>query len=142
MSLSWDLRNVGVNSDLSIIAFIQSNNSDANKGGQKEIYQAIVRSVTTDDAVTTGFGNGIDEVYNMYPNPADQEVFVVFNERVKEQLNWFIFDQTGRIFERGTLNAGSTGMTLNVKDYPSGLYFISMNGENTNLKSRKIMITH
>lgn len=143
LSIEWNLANIRDDSELSAIVFIQNNKT-------KEIYQSVkienAHSFVSDKnaATVTDAGDLLTEAsdYNMYPNPADHEVFILFDQRVHEDMNWVVFDQTGRVFDQGTVSMGHEGFSLPTHRFPSGVYYMSIKGEKTKFEFRKLAITH
>ena len=137
VSEQWEIQKGVDAADLSIVVFIQDVAS-------KKIYQAQSKSVTGKTSPTI---TGIDDAfvgkdYSLYPNPANKEVFIVFDRITTEVMNWSVYDQTGKVYRNGKLKPGASGFSLETDVFPSGMYFISINGENLKLRNKKMMITH
>ena len=137
VSEKWEIQKGVDADDLSIVVFIQDVAS-------KKIYQAQSKSVTGKTSPTI---TGIDDAfggkdYSLYPNPANKEVFVVFDRITTEVMDWSVYDQTGKVYRNGKLKPGASGFSLETDVFPSGMYFISINGENLKLRNKKMMITH
>ncbi|WP_420579757.1 T9SS type A sorting domain-containing protein [Reichenbachiella sp.] len=142
MNVSWDLANISDNSNLSAIVFIQNSTT-------KEIYQSVKVQKTTSIVSTKSSGTITDVAdlidvrdFNMYPNPTDHEVFIIFDQVIQEDMQWRIFDQTGRVFGQGEIHAGKEGFSLQTDRFPSGLYYMSIKGEKKEFEFKKLMITH
>ncbi|MEQ6118140.1 PKD domain-containing protein [Reichenbachiella sp. MALMAid0571] len=137
VSKKWDIQKGVDAQDLSIVVFIQDVAS-------KKVYQTQSISVAGKTSPTI---TGIDDAfggkdYSLYPNPANKEVFVVFDRITTEVMDWLVYDQTGKVYRNGKLKPGASGFSLETDDFPSGMYFISINGENLKLRNKKLMITH
>ncbi|MFY0654744.1 MAG: T9SS type A sorting domain-containing protein [Cyclobacteriaceae bacterium] len=134
---SWDITNNVDASDLAIVVFVQDVES-------KTIYQTVMKDVVGKTSPTiTGIDNTLNgEDYSLYPNPANQEVFVVFEKTTIEVMHWSIYDQTGKVYKFGKLKPGAEGFSLETRHFPAGMYFISLNGENLKFRNKKLMITH
>ncbi|WP_422362249.1 Ig-like domain-containing protein [Reichenbachiella sp.] len=142
MSVAWNLANIADDSNLTAIVFIQNSTT-------REIYQSVKVQKNT-SVVATKAGGTITDVadltevkdFNMYPNPTDHEVFIIFDQVIQEDMQWRIFDQTGRVFGQGEIHAGKEGFSLQTDRFPSGLYYMSIQGEKKEFDFKKLMITH
>ena len=64
---------------------------------------------------------------NAYPNPATDIVTLPYDASGSTSMN--IYDMQGKLVERKFLDKSKQELQLNVKDYPSGMYFFEVNGE-------------
>ena len=64
---------------------------------------------------------------NAYPNPASDLVTLPYE--VDGATSMKIYDMQGKLVERKFLDKNKQELQLNVKDYPSGMYFFEVNGE-------------
>ncbi len=64
---------------------------------------------------------------NAYPNPATDLVTLPYE--VDDATSMKIYDMQGKLVERKFLDKSKQELQLNVKDYPSGMYFFEVNGE-------------
>lgn len=143
LSIQWNLANISDDANLSAIVFIQNSQT-------KEVYQSVkvpnanafVAGKNT--ATITDVGDGWIEAkdFNMYPNPTDHEVFILFDQLIQEDMEWSIFDQAGRVFDQGTIGAGREGFSLQTDRFPSGMYYMSIRGEKSKFDFKKLMVTH
>jgi len=75
---------------------------------------------------------GLDELpgisaLKMYPNPADEKVFISFDSEGSHLLNVRLFNALGqevKRFNKLRINAGENTHELNVRDLPSGVYSV------------------
>ncbi len=130
--ITWDVTNIYGDS-LVMIAYVQNQET-------QEIFQAAA----------VGFGGldntvlGVDEelkTFSLYPNPADKEVTIEFADPITEDIDWAIFDQTGREVVKGELTRGTKTMTVQTADMPSGLYFIHLTGDQQQ-QVRRVIVVH
>ncbi len=133
---SWEITKGVDADDLTIVVFVQDLDT-------KAIYQANSLPVTGKTSPTiTGLEDALGRDYQLYPNPADNELFVVFDQPILEVMNWAVYDQTGKIYKYGKIKPGAEGFSLETKDFPSGMYFLSVNGDHLKFSNKKLMITH
>ena len=64
---------------------------------------------------------------NAYPNPASDLVTLPYEANGATSMK--IYDMQGKLVERKFLDKSKQELQLNVKDYPSGMYFFEVNGE-------------
>ena len=64
---------------------------------------------------------------NAYPNPASDLVTLPYE--VEDATSMKIYDMQGKLVDRKFLDKSKQELQLNVKDYPSGMYFFEVNGE-------------
>ena len=64
---------------------------------------------------------------NAYPNPATDLVTLPYDANGATSMK--IYDMQGKLVERKFLDKSKQELQLNVKDYPSGMYFFEVNGE-------------
>jgi hypothetical protein len=121
--------------DLSMVVFVQNKVT-------KEIVQSSIIAVDGKSVITSFNGQIISDNLKLYPNPTSTEVNVILDEQATETMDWILFDQTGKIFTRGKLPIGHEAFSIDVNDFPSGLYFISVGGEEKRFKHKKLMIIH
>ena len=67
---------------------------------------------------------------NLYPNPANDKVNIVFNN-INDVKEITITDVTGRIVYTKTIAANTNEITVNTNSYPSGIYFCEIKGTTT-----------
>ena len=108
--------------DLEFVVFVQ----DATT---KEVYQTF----TTDTSfinITVGEEDLIDDnnnpfSYNLYPNPTDGNIFLMFNQDVFEETNIAIYNELGSLVEERNISNG-IGTSFSTDNYPNGIYFMSV----------------
>ena len=64
---------------------------------------------------------------NAYPNPANELVTLPYEANGATSMK--IYDMQGKLVERKFLDKNKQELQLNLKDYPSGMYFFEVNGE-------------
>ena len=66
---------------------------------------------------------------NAYPNPATDLVTLPYE--VDGATSMKIYDMQGKLVERKFLDKSKQELQLNVKNYPTGMYFFEVNGESS-----------
>lgn len=64
---------------------------------------------------------------NAYPNPATDLVTLPYD--ANDATSMKIYDMQGKLVERKFLDKSKQELQLNVKNYPTGMYFFEVNGE-------------
>ncbi|MEQ9467852.1 MAG: T9SS type A sorting domain-containing protein [Ekhidna sp.] len=132
--VEWAITGLYDPSNLRVIAFAQDLVS-------KDVYQAAFVDVPT------GLSNnvlGLDELsdFNLYPNPADKQVTVEFEDGISEYAEWVVYDQAGREVLKGQISKGTRTMTVQTSEIPSGMYFIHLYAEDRKRQAKRIMVIH
>ena len=147
INIQWDMVNIKDASQLSVVAFVQDNRT-------KEIYQALKfrasdnlalvsdKNSTDDGSLITGVEELRNTDFSMYPNPSNDLVTVKFDAQVSEGVEWVLFDQTGRVFDQGVETPGFDRFRIETRDFPAGMYYISIKGDTHDFKYRKLVIAH
>jgi hypothetical protein len=81
-----------------------------------------------------------EAVFNIYPNPASEEVNIAWSAPSDNPGVLQIFDVFGRQMQQLVLSPGTTVHTLNVRDFPEGLYIFRIRFQGWDA-IRKIIIT-
>jgi hypothetical protein len=77
--------------------------------------------------------------FNVYPNPAVDQVNVSFELKLKERVSLEIMDMTGRIVKSDDLGMCNTGVyneMINVKELNSGMYLMNIRTGSGNLSKK------
>ena len=96
--------------------------------GECIFYRTHIYSCPGDGETTTSVENVPAKVKrNAYPNPATDLVTLPYDANGATSMK--IYDMQGKLVERKFLDKSKQELQLNVKDYPSGMYFFEVNGE-------------
>jgi len=92
---------------------------------------------------TTGISlyEGNEEIllFDLFPNPAQQEVNILLHDELLNNIELTIFDLTGRITFSRLFSENQNKTTLDVSAYSKGIYFIKLrSGNKTN--TQKLVI--
>lgn len=87
-------------------------------------------------SLTTNIAFADNETLKMYPNPATNHLSIDLNEMNDNSAVISIFDIGGRLVQSMPVNRSM--VNLQVADYESGVYFISVKGENTLINTKFI----
>lgn len=81
----------------------------------------------------------IENLFNIFPNPADEQVTIRMNEEMRVPLSLSVYDVTGRtIYEKSNIKRLTN---IKTSAFDNGLYLIVLSGDGIRL-NRKIMISH
>ncbi len=92
------------------------------------------------------FRTGTNEIiennnFLMYPNPANENVSIVFNANQKSEGNVNLFDIKGALVKsiNTQLVAGMNSVNLSLTDLPKGMYFVQINSNESTLTKKLII---
>lgn len=87
----------------------------------------VLKNLIFDPSINVGINNTNDQPHlEVYPNPANHLITVSSSSNLKNS-NYSISDLSGRVLLVGTLISNNT--TINIADFPSGLYFLKIGNE-------------
>ena len=93
-------------------------------------HQNIWFHLISTGTIPSGTNNTISSsTINLYPNPANDKVNIVFNN-INDVQNIAITDVTGRTIYSGEV--ASNSIEVNTENYPAGIYFCKIIGSTTN----------
>ncbi len=79
--------------------------------------------------ILSGSGIQTENVIRLYPNPASDHILVDANGIAEGADTWQITDLSGRTILAGVISAqGKSGLEINVRELPSGIYNFQING--------------
>jgi len=142
-SQTWKIRNVMDPSQLAVIVFVQSDgNSDT--FSKKEIFQARIVDISGKEIVT-GVEEFIDAFTSdiiLFPNPANDELQIIFPQETSEVVNWKTIGLNGVTMTNGNLGKGVNSFTIDTSQYPSGVYTLYLENNSSAIIYRKFIVTH
>jgi PKD repeat protein len=124
-------------SQLGVVAFIQDLNT-------KEIYQAAyVLGTGSFGGVVSPIEDAAED-FNVfvYPNPSSEQAFVMFSRKSDKDYEWEVYDQLGKVIEKGKTRKGTEGFILNTNSYPAGIYMIRITGDDKSVLYKKLLVVH
>jgi hypothetical protein len=70
------------------------------------------------------------EKLHLYPNPASDILNMKFDEALPFETAVIIFDTKGNQVKRDIIETSTTEKQLNLKNFPSGIYYLRLSGSN------------
>ncbi len=70
----------------------------------------------------------MDSKVKIMPNPAKDEIYIVWQESPAEDQQLCVFDWNGKIVRSLRLPAGTAQLRLNIADLPNGIYYLHIEG--------------
>ncbi|MDA8606302.1 CotH kinase family protein [Flavobacteriales bacterium] len=67
-------------------------------------------------------------IWSMYPNPAKNRIHMHFDEVLSEPLDVQLFSATGQCLQEWRLSARGNDITLDVSNFPQGMYLLRVDG--------------
>ncbi len=77
--------------------------------------------------------------FEVYPNPADEEVFVEM-ENLRDDWSFQLYNAQGQLMQSGKIRDRITA--ISTLSYPTGLYVMQLRSEEGDAASRNIIISH
>lgn len=91
-------------------------------------------------AATSISGESSEPEFTVFPNPASGRVFLEINGSYASELVAEVFDFTGKMVIRQTLNVQAYGTMLDVSALENGIYTIRVLGDNTDLGATLLQV--
>jgi hypothetical protein len=109
----------------------------------KEVYQSAYVLGNGSFGGPTGINNPLSNQANvdLFPNPSSKETFVMFNQNVDQDLDWTVYDQLGKVMDKGKISKGNQGFVIDNSNYPDGVYAVRITDGNSVL-FKKLMVAH
>jgi len=85
----------------------------------------------------TGIEEELDREFNIYPNPADEKLFIESNSQ-SQNLDLAIYNMTGQLVKKGLFRNTGT-IELNVSDLTKGIYILKINTDTDSYNTRIII---
>ncbi|ADY52418.1 hypothetical protein Pedsa_1864 [Pseudopedobacter saltans DSM 12145] len=78
--------------------------------------------------------SGLSKVY-VYPNPTADLVNI--DNVLRSEINYLVYNSMGKLLLSGT--SSEAMISISLKDYPTGVYFLKVTGSEADVKSHKIV---
>ncbi|MEQ9303246.1 MAG: T9SS type A sorting domain-containing protein, partial [Marinoscillum sp.] len=144
VSMTWKISQVYDPEQLSVIAFVQLDNTTDVAYDTRRVLQAVKVDLSGKvEAVVAGENHipAIDQ-FEIYPNPANQSFKVQLEFAPKDQMDWVIYDQVGRKVKTGFVKPGDLEIEVNSKELPSGVYVIHFYNSAEKWLPKRLVIVH
>ncbi len=126
-------------SQIEVVAFIQNYLT-------KEVYQAAkIGSNGSTSAVPIVTAVNATEEGNtllIYPVPSDNEINILFSTDIEETSSYTFMNEMGVSVVAGKISKGVRMLTLNSADFASGVYYLSIVGQDGNRINKKVVVIH
>jgi hypothetical protein len=129
----WYLQNVYNPGELKVFAFIQDESTS-------EVYQAVLNTINlvtgTDDHPANA------NLLQVYPNPADDEVFMEFPDPVSGSVRVFIYNNLGALAKTVDVPGAAGYKVISTASLPDGIYIIRAVSGTSLLGTQKLNVSH
>ncbi len=126
-------------------------NLDINNDGVNDILvgaykkkEAFAYTIYNPTAVEDSELKGINFVLSQnYPNPFNPSTTISFNIMTKGNYKLTVYNMLGqkvKTLVNGELSSGYQKVTLNANNFPSGIYFYTLSGENVQITRKMILL--
>ncbi|MEQ8474440.1 MAG: Calx-beta domain-containing protein [Marinoscillum sp.] len=146
LSMTWKISQVYDPEQLSVIAFVQLDNTSdpAYKTKTRRVMQAVKVDLSGKvEAVVAGEKRNLAiDQFEIYPNPANSSFKVQLEVAPKDEMNWIVYDQVGRRVLGGFVKPGDLEVEVNSKELPSGVYMIHFFNSSEKWLPKRLIIIH
>jgi uncharacterized protein (TIGR03790 family) len=99
-------------------------------------------TLTTQSGSSVKDFEGISD-FNVYPNPAREEITIVFSSIQSDDLSLSVVDQIGNTIMSKHLisKIGRNSFQLNISEIPSGFYFLLLQDQTRGFRTTKLIIS-
>ncbi len=93
-----------------------------------------------DEIVESAFES---ELFNVFPNPSNSQLFVQINEAAIEDISIKLYSLIGTVSTQSVIEKGNTTATINTQQLSEGIYIVVLeSNSNTSELRRKVSILH
>jgi hypothetical protein len=137
---TYDMRHVtrlpnGDYAPFAVIVFVQHLET-------KDVLQTIMRQDGTGSSqIVTGIETSFDNIFRLYPNPADDRLNIILPAPVIDETPVKVFDTFGKQVFDGTMKAGEHMKTIETKSLSGGVYLIQLSTP-MGMVRKKAMVIH
>jgi hypothetical protein len=135
VSRTWNFTHVYNPHEIRVIAFIQDEKT-------QEIYQAAINEydlhTALDEKISIPDPSGTG--FLLFPNPANHEVFIGFDEVLNKKAKADLYDINGRLILSYGLFPGSKLFKIDLNDCTEGLYIMRITSENQFIGMQKMIL--
>ena len=122
-------------SELRIVAFLQNE-------ATLEVYQAAIDTIGISTAIPDPLqGDGLNNGFFVYPNPASITARLKFRNSLKEEAVLELYNNLGSLVYTGNLSKGTDEFDLPVAQYPDGVYIVRILSKDMLIGLQKLTIT-
>ena len=120
--------------------------SDSDGDGVTYIAGGTLPFVFAEQGQYTYSSVGVNEIdfgfnsFNVYPNPAQNQVSIDFNLEEVKDVRIDIYDNSGRLIQTEVATAGTQGLTLNLNNMNTGNYFVRATIDNELVAIEKLVV--
>ncbi|HXA01503.1 MAG TPA: T9SS type A sorting domain-containing protein, partial [Cytophagaceae bacterium] len=72
---------------------------------------------------------------------SSKETFVMFNQNIDQDLDWTVYDQLGKVVDKGRISKGNQGFVIDNSNYADGVYAVKIT-DGMSVLFKKLMVTH
>jgi len=98
----------------------------------------VTVSVSLCESIATNGHLGSVEI-SIFPNPTKGKTNISFSQALQEQVNFMVYDATGRLVNEGLINAREKTATLNLQNLAQGVYFVKLTSGSENSRMMKVV---
>ena len=123
--------------NLGVVVFLQNNTT-------KEVYQAayLLGSGDYGTHVVASVKDSTNSAFDvsLYPNPAKDEVNIIYGSGIDEEYKWEIYDNLGKSVSSGIDERGLQGFTINTSSFAEGAYYLKIISSKSMVTKKLIVV--
>lgn len=127
-----DVDGAGGSASYSVGQVFYTTNSGAGGSVAQGIQQAYVVSVLSNPSLTT-----LNLRVQTYPNPTTDQIVLSVEDLALQDLSYALYDLNGRVLASNRIR--QSAIPISLQHLPSGVYLLTVNQNNTELKNFKII---
>ncbi|WP_258105771.1 Ig-like domain-containing protein [Marinoscillum sp. MHG1-6] len=148
-TLRWTINDVYDASNLAVIVFVQLDTEVDSEAGlgkgiilqSKKIAVPAGKIEPASNQITATAPEKGNE-FSVFPNPSDDEFMIRINGFVADDMDWTLYDQSGREVKQGLIRKGQETITVGSSEVPSGLYMLRLYNKDILWEPKRLMIIH
>lgn len=144
----WNINNVYDPNQLKVIVFVQLDNDVNPEAGlskgtilqakQIDVGSGKIIPDASNITATVPFG----KEFSIYPNPSNRMFEVELAQPSIEEMNWVLYDQSGREVAKGILPKGSSKRAVSSEDLPGGIYMLHLYNDTVKWQPKRVIVVH
>ncbi|MFY0599042.1 MAG: Ig-like domain-containing protein [Cyclobacteriaceae bacterium] len=145
----WGISSVYDASQLKVIIFVQldsdlSDELGLAKGTILQAAQVDVGAGKINPTPETITANQLiaGKEFGVYPNPSDESFEIELVQETLMDMDWVLYDQSGREALKGTIAKGSKNATVTSKDLSSGIYMLHVFNDAIKWNPKRVIVVH
>jgi hypothetical protein len=131
---TWDISQVYDPDELRVVVFVQDEST-------REVYQAAIDTIGIATGIDHHRPGSVNTSYVIYPNPAERQAFIRFDQQTEEDLTVQMFNNTGGLVYTTRVPEGTIVTEISLEEFPDGLYQLRLMTNQKLLGISKVVVS-